>query len=213
MIAIREVCKAFDRTTVLDHFSLEVSSAERVAVLGPSGCGKTTLLRLVAGLELPDQGEIWLGRQPASRPGWALAPHQRGIGMVFQQPALFPHMSVAENICFGCADLPRAEKNSRLALLLERLGLNGLAGRFPHQLSGGEARRVGLARALAPRSKILLLDEPFTNLNRELKQYVLEVMLEHLEMVRPALLLVTHEPAEATLLADRMVELPGKEAE
>ncbi len=213
MIAIREVRKAFDRTAVLDHFSLEVSGAERVAVLGPSGCGKTTLLRLVAGLELPDQGEIWLGNQPASRPGWALAPHQRGIGMVFQQPALFPHMSVADNICFGCAGLPRAEKDSRLALLLERLGLNGLAERFPHQLSGGEARRVGLARALAPRSKILLLDEPFTNLNRELKQCVLEVMLEHLETVHPALLLVTHEPAEATLLADRMVELPGKETE
>lgn len=212
MIAIREICKAFDRTTVLDLFSLEVGSAERVAVLGPSGCGKTTLLRLVAGLELPDQGEIWLDHQPASRPGWALAPHRRGIGMVFQQPALFPHMSVRENICFGCADLPRAEKDARLALLLERLGLGALAGRFPHQLSGGEARRVALARALAPRSNILLLDEPFTNLNQELKQCVLEVMLEHLETVRPALLLVTHEPHEAALLADRMVELPGREA-
>lgn len=201
MISIRAVCKVFGRARVLDRLSLEVGGSQRMAVMGPSGCGKTTLLRLVAGLDLPDAGEVWINGGLTSRPGWALAPHQRGIGMVFQSPALFPHLSVAQNIAFGCAGLSRQAVNERLRFLRERLMLDGLAQRYPHQLSGGEARRVGLARALAVNPHILLLDEALTNLNRELKKQILGFLREYLDTNHPTCILVTHDPTEAEALA------------
>jgi iron(III) transport system ATP-binding protein len=211
MISIRAVSKTFDQKPVLENFSLEVKNQQRLAVLGPSGCGKTTLLRLVAGLELPDQGQIWLAGKQVSRPAWALAPHQRGISIVFQSPALFPHYTVAQNIRFGCTGLPPKELKERLDFLLNRLNLTGLEQRYPHQLSGGEARRVAVARALAPRPPILIMDEALTNLNRELKQQVLETLLEYLETYQPTLLYVTHDKTEANILAAGILTLSGKD--
>jgi iron(III) transport system ATP-binding protein len=210
MIVVKQVSKKFDETLVFDRLSLEVAGGGRLVIAGPSGCGKTTLLRLIAGLELPEEGEVWLGRALASRPGWAMAPHLRGVGMVFQQPVLFPTMSVAQNIRFGCADLPRGEQEARLNQLLEQLVLDGLGQRYPQQLSGGEARRVALARALAPRPRILLMDEALTNLNPELKERTLEVVLEHLDTYRPTLVYVTHSLEETGRLAANLLRLPGR---
>ncbi len=206
-IELRHLSKTLGATPVLEDFSLQVAGSGRAVVLGPSGSGKTTLLRLVAGLETPDEGEVLLDGQVASRAGWALPPHARGVGMAFQSPALWPHMTVAANVRFGLAGLPADEIRVRTAALLEALGLGGLEGRHPHQLSGGEARRVALARALAPRPSILLMDEPLTNLNPELKQQALEVILAHLEQYRPTLIFATHDRGEAAAISSQVVQL------
>lgn len=206
-LEIRRLSKALGLVQVLERFSLEVADSDCVVVLGPSGSGKTTLLRLIAGLEMPDEGEILLNGQPASRPGWVLPPHLRGLGMVFQLPVLWPHMTAVENIRFGLAHLNRDEARQRTTDLLEWLALDGLAKRYPHELSGGEARRVALARALAPRPKLLLMDEPLTNLNPELKQQVIAVIHAHLEKYRPTLVYVTHDSQEATAISSQVIRL------
>ncbi len=145
----------------VDAVSLDLAPSARLAVLGPSGCGKTTLLRLIAGLEVPDAGEILIRGKVVSRPGWALQPGRRGLGFVFQEPALWPHMTVAGNVLFGLHGLTKDVSRRRLGQLMELIGLQGDSrSRYPHQLSGGEARRVALARTLAPRPHCLLLDEP-----------------------------------------------------
>ncbi len=209
-IELRQVSKRLGSTRVFEHFSMKVEPSGRAAVLGPSGCGKTTLLRLLAGLELPDEGEVLLDGKTASRPGWALPPHERGLSMAFQYAALWPHLSVAENIRFGLAGLPRAEADERIASLLKALRLEGYGKRSPHELSGGEARRVGLARALAPRSCILLLDEPLTNLNPELKAQALVVIRTHLEQYRPTLVYATHDSGEIDTLQATVTHLAGR---
>lgn len=206
-IDIRGVAKAFGSVAVLEHVSLAVAPEERLVIVGPSGCGKTTLLRLIAGLDAPDAGEIWLDGQQASSPERIIPPHMRNIGMAFQAPALWPHMTVWDNIAFGLTRLNKNEIRDRIQEALEHLGLERLARRYPHQISGGEARRVALARALAPRPAILLLDEPLTHLNPELKQKVLVVIQTHLERYRPVLVYVTHDHDEAHLIASRIVRL------
>lgn len=209
-LELRQLSKAFGPVAVLSDFSLEVAAGERVVVLGPSGCGKTTLLRLIAGLDMPDTGEIWLDARPASTPVWAAPPHLRDVGMVFQTPALWPHMTVAGNLLFGLARLEKNAARQRATALLEALALADLAARYPHQLSGGEARRVALARALAPHPSLLLLDEPLTNLNPELKQDVLTVIQAHLERHQPTLVYVTHDHDEARHISPRVVTLSGR---
>jgi iron(III) transport system ATP-binding protein len=207
MIAVASLSRWYDGVRALEDVSFEIASGAALAVVGPSGSGKTTLLRLIAGLELPDSGEVLLDGRAASRPGWALAPHRRGVGFVFQSPALWPHMTVAQNILFGLRGLPHAEARARLEALLDQTGLKGLERRYPHQISGGQARRVALARALAPRPRFLLLDEPLTNLDTRLKEEMLELILAAARHTAATLLYVTHQMDEATRVARRVLRL------
>jgi iron(III) transport system ATP-binding protein len=206
-IEIRHLSKSLGQVSVLERFSLKIMDSESVVVLGPSGSGKTTLLRLIAGLETPDAGEILLDGVCSSRPGWVLPAHRRKLGMVFQSPALWPHMTAAENIHFGLAHLNIDEARQRIFDLLSDLGLDGLSRRYPHELSGGEARRVALARALAPHPRLLLMDEPLTNLNPELIQQSLATIQAHLEKYHPTLVYVTHDSAEAASISSRVIAL------
>ena len=150
--------------------SFGLRAGEIGVLIGPSGCGKTTLLRAVAGLEPVSAGTIRLGDDAVSQPGRTVAPEQRRIGMVFQDYALFPHLDVGQNVGFGLHGLPRAERAARVAEVLELVGLGGAERRFPHELSGGQQQRVALARALAPKPRLLLLDEPFSNLDVDLRE-------------------------------------------
>jgi ABC-type Fe3+/spermidine/putrescine transport system ATPase subunit len=200
-LTVERLTKAFGDVRVLDGLSMTVEAGRSVAILGPSGSGKTTLLRLLAGLELPDDGEIRVDTAVLSRPGWALEPHRRGMGMVFQYSALWPHMTVAQNIQFGLQHLPKAEARRRLGELLAGLGLAELGQRFPDQISGGQARRVALARALAPSPQWLLLDEPLTNLDAALKESLLELILARTAESGTAMIYVTHDEAEAARIA------------
>ncbi len=207
MIAVASLSRRYDHVRALEDVSFEIASGAALAVVGPSGSGKTTLLRLIAGLEQPDAGEVLLDGCVVSRPGWSLAPHRRGVGLVFQTPALWPHMTVAQNILFGLRGLPSAEARARLEALLVRTGLKGLERRYPHQLSGGQARRVALARALAPRPRFLLLDEPLTNLDARLRDDMLELILAAAQEAAATLLYVTHRMEEAARVASRVLTL------
>jgi iron(III) transport system ATP-binding protein len=193
--------KAFGPTRVLTGLDLYVAERSLTAVLGPSGCGKTTLLRLIAGFGTPDAGEIWINGTRVSWAGGGLAPERRSVGIVPQEGALFPHLSVARNVAFG---LPAAGRAARTARLLERVGLARHAGKYPHQLSGGEQQRVALARALAPRPPILLMDEPFSSLDNRLRDGIRDRTLDLLKEEGTGVLLVTHEPDEAMRMADEI---------
>lgn len=207
MIEVRDVTKRFGKTTALASVSVTLARGERLSVLGPSGSGKTTLLRLIAGLETPDAGDVLLDGELASRPGWALAPHLRSIGFVFQQPTLWPHMSVARNVAFGLGEMPREPADARLAEALEATGLTGLRDRLPGELSGGEARRVALARALAPRPDWLLMDEPLANLDIEAKDEMLALIASVAQETSAGLIYVTHDESEAARISTRVVRL------
>jgi iron(III) transport system ATP-binding protein len=207
MISVRSLSKCFGETKALSGVTFDVAQGERLALLGPSGSGKTTLLRLIAGLDLPDSGEILIAGRLVSDPGRALAPHLRGVGFVFQRTTLWPHMTVAANIRYGLEGLPREEVRRRVGALLEDLFIAGLEGRYPAQLSGGEARRVELARALAPRPSLLLMDEPLTNLDEALKSRLLELIISAVEAVGSTLLYVTHEAGESRRISHRVLRL------
>jgi iron(III) transport system ATP-binding protein len=160
VLSLHQISKSFQPgVPVLHDLSLQVETGTVVCLLGPSGCGKTTLLRLVAGFEELDAGEIYLIKRLVSRPGLVVPPEQRHVGMVFQDYALFPHMTVSQNIQFGLFRWPAAWRRTRLAEMLRLVGLAGLGERYPHELSGGQQQRVALARALAPAPQLLLLDE------------------------------------------------------
>ena len=207
MIALNQVSKSYGNVQALERISFEVPAHSALAILGPSGSGKTTLLRLIAGLEMPDQGEISLWGELISRPGWVKPPHQRGIGFVFQTPALWPHMTAAQNILFGMNGAPRPQARGRLNELVAQLRLEGLTHRYPAQLSGGEARRVALARALAPHPRCLLLDEPLTNLDAELKGEILPEIKALIRDDGPCLVYVTHDAGEAAFISERVLTL------
>ena len=166
-ITLQEVSFAFAETPILDRFTLHIEPGRIVALLGPSGCGKSTLLRLLAGLSVPASGEIRFGDRLVARAGWGLPPEQRDIGMVFQDYALWPHMSVAQNVAFPLRmrGVSRSERERRVSEALARVGLNGFAERKPSGLSGGQQQRTLLARALCAASKVILLDEPVTGLD------------------------------------------------
>jgi iron(III) transport system ATP-binding protein len=188
----------------VDDLSLEVARGSLLALLGPSGCGKTTTLRLIAGLERPDAGAIWIaGRQVAGGASW-VPPEQRRVGLVFQDGALFPHLNVADNIAFALAGMGREEREGRVAELLDLVGMSGLERRYPHQLSGGQQQRVALARALAPEPAVVLLDEPFANLDAALRVELREEVAEIIRAAHTTTLLVTHDQQEALSLADRV---------
>ena len=201
MIRLDGVTKRFGNVSAVEGASLCVDRGEVVALLGPSGCGKTTLLRLVAGFERPDEGTVEAGgRLVAGRGAW-VPPEARRIGMVFQDYALFPHLTVSENVGFGLA---RAVRRARVAELLEIVGLTGLGGRYTHELSGGQQQRVALARALAPSPELVLLDEPWSNVDPFLRE---SLRAEVAEIIRPlgvTAVLVTHDREEAFSLANRI---------
>ena len=171
-------------------------------LIGPSGCGKTTLLRAVAGLEGASAGEIRLAGQIVSRPGFNLAPELRQVGMVFQDYALFPHLDIGRNVAFGIDHLPRAKRQERVNEVLTLVGLQGHEARFPHELSGGQQQRVALARALAPRPRLLLLDEPFSNLDVDLRERLAHEVRGILKAANTTALFVTHDQLEAFAVGD-----------
>jgi iron(III) transport system ATP-binding protein len=202
-VAIEEVRHAYAGTEVLHGVSLTVVPGEIVCLLGPSGCGKTTLLRLVAGLERVQSGRIAIDGRAVAGAGAHVPPERRGVGMVFQDFALFPHLGAAENVAFGL-DLSPPERRRVAEDLLERVGMRAHADAFPHTLSGGQQQRVALARALAPRPFLLLLDEPFSGLDARLRGKLRDDALHLLKSAGVATLLVTHDPEEAMFMADRI---------
>ncbi|MFN7898999.1 MAG: ABC transporter ATP-binding protein [Synechococcaceae cyanobacterium] len=189
---------------ILRAINVSVRHGELIGLLGPSGCGKTTLLRLIAGFERPRRGRVLLdGREVAGPGGW-LPPERRGVGMVFQDHALFPHLNAWRNACFG---LGRGQDRDRVRWLLDLLGLTGLEQRFPHQLSGGQRQRLALVRALAPQPSLLLLDEPFSNLDVDVRQRLRGELPLVLARCGCTGLLVTHDPQEALAICDRVAVL------
>ncbi len=204
MIDIHELVKRRGDRAVIDGLCLKVAPGETVAITGPSGSGKTSLLRLIAGLEIPDSGDIRLGGRLLDR---LEAAHTRGIAFLFQSASLWPHMSVARNILFGIHDRPGGWRQARVRHLLECVGMAAFAQRSPSSLSGGEARRVALARALAPQRPILFLDEPTSNLDAALREQVLELIAQECASHGTTVLLATHEQAEVNKLADRCLTL------
>ncbi len=208
-LAIEAVSHAFDGLTVVDGVSLEVGVGELVCLLGPSGCGKTTLLRVAAGLEPLQQGRVRIAGRTVAAPGTWTPPEDRGVGMVFQDYALFPHLTVAENVEFGLGARKPAERRATALDYLRRLGMAGHAGTYPHTLSGGEQQRVALARALAPRPAVMLMDEPFSGLDIRLRDAVRDEALALLREEGAATLLVTHDPEEAMRMADRIAVMRG----
>lgn len=201
---IDRVSCGYAATTVLEQISFTLAAGQVGCLLGPSGCGKTTLLRAIAGLEPVRHGEIRLGEQLLSAPDYQLAAQQRGIGLVFQDFALFPHLSVADNIAFGLFDQAKNQQRQRVADMLTMVGLEGYAQVMPHQLSGGQQQRVALARALAPRPRLLLLDEPFSSLDVSLRQQLGQEVRRILKTSATTALLVTHDQQEAFILADEV---------
>ena len=200
-IRIKGVTKRFGDVVAVDAADLDVGRGEIVALLGPSGCGKTTLLRTIAGFEAPDSGTIEIdGRQVAGGGAW-LPPEARRVGMVFQDYALFPHLTVADNVGFG---LPRSERARRVQALLVVVDLFGLGARYPHELSGGQQQRVALARALAPSPGIVLLDEPWSNVDPQLRAELRQEVSSVLRPLGLTAILVTHDREEAFSFADRI---------
>jgi iron(III) transport system ATP-binding protein len=203
-IRLREVSKSFGRTHAVRAVTLEVERGELMAVLGPSGCGKTTLLRLIAGFETPDSGAVQVGEDTVAGPAWFVPPERRRVGMVFQDYALFPHLTVEANIAFGLSRRPRDERESLTRGALELVGLQHKTSRYPHELSGGERQRVALARALAPEPEVVLLDEPFSSLDATLRADLRREVELILRDAEATALLVTHDQEEALSLADRL---------
>jgi iron(III) transport system ATP-binding protein len=188
----------------VDGITLGLAAGQVGVLIGPSGCGKTSLLRAVAGLERCDAGRVLIDGDVLSdaASGVHLAPEQRRIGMVFQDYALFPHLSVADNIAFGISALPRAERQARVQQMLDLVGLGHAAKRAPHQLSGGQQQRVALARALAPQPRLLLLDEPFSSLDVDLRERLAQEVRSILKESGTTALLVTHDQLEAFAVGD-----------
>jgi iron(III) transport system ATP-binding protein len=203
-IVLAEVSKSFGATRAVREVSLEIEHGELMAVLGPSGCGKTTLLRLIAGFEAPDRGSVTVGDETVAGPGTLVPPEKRRVGMVFQDFALFPHLTVEANIAFGLSRRPREERDELTRRTLELVGLQHKTGRHPHELSGGERQRVALARALAPEPEVVLLDEPFSSLDATLRADLRREVELILRDAEATALLVTHDQEEALSLADRL---------
>ncbi|MEM6528063.1 MAG: ABC transporter ATP-binding protein [Chloroflexota bacterium] len=206
-IRVNHLTKQYDGFTAIEDVSLEVHEREILVLLGNSGCGKTTLLRTIAGLERPNGGEVYLDGNLMAGNGIFVAPERRQIGMVFQDYALFPHLTVAENIEFALKGRGSRDKRARVAEMLTLVGLDGLDKRYPHQLSGGQQQRIALARALAPAPSVVLLDEPFSNLDAALRKFMREEVRRILTGAEATAIFVTHDQEEAMSIADRVAVL------
>lgn len=225
MLQIEEVTKQFSRRNLpaVANVTLSLDQGDLLSLLGPSGCGKTTLLRLIAGFERPQFGTITIdGKVVASSHDWT-PPERRDVGMVFQDYALFPHLTVGKNVAFGLQHgdrLSRGKMRSLVADALELVGLTGLESRYPHELSGGQQQRVALARAIAPQPKLVLLDEPLSNLDVQLRQRLRQELRDILKAAKQSTIFVTHDREEALAISDRVavmrdgqIEQIGKPAE
>jgi iron(III) transport system ATP-binding protein len=203
-ISLKNIIKLFNGVKAVDDLTLNVTKGEFFSILGPSGCGKTTILRLIAGLEKPDGGIIAIGDHiVASSSTWTPS-ERRGVGIVFQDYALFPHMTVFKNIAFGLKGCSRHDLKQKVMEMLNLVGLSGTAEKYPHELSGGQQQRIALARALAPSPKVMLLDEPFSNLDADLR---LELRTETRRILKEkgtTTILVTHDQEEAFSLSDKV---------
>ncbi len=202
-LEIRNLERQFGGQRVVCGISLQLNAGQVTCLLGPSGCGKSTTLRIIAGVDVQDAGEVWMDGQMMAGPGVFVPPEKRGIGLMFQDFALFPHLSVADNVAFGLTG-SRTEKRIRVQELLDKVGLARFIDKFPHQLSGGEQQRVALARALAPRPSIMLMDEPFSGLDNRLRDGIRDETLTLLKEEGTAVVMVTHDPEEAMRMADEI---------
>jgi iron(III) transport system ATP-binding protein len=210
------------RVPVIENFSFKVDEGEIVGILGQSGSGKSTLLRLISGLEIPRSGRIEIAGTEAAGEKTFVQPEDRGVGMVFQDYALFPHMSVKDNLLFGLSRLPRKERYPRVREMLELTQMTEFEKRFPHELSGGQQQRIALARALAPKPKLLLMDEPFSNLDANLKGSIRDELLMILKKANMTCIMVTHDKEDVEAICGRSIvfgkaegtpcEAPGKES-
>ena len=204
MMECRNLGKSYETFQAVAGVSFRLEEHEFISILGPSGCGKSTLLRLIAGLEIPSQGEVYLHGQEISGREIILPPESRKFGMIFQDFALFPHLSVNDNVEYGATG-SKIEKQLRVLELLELVSLSHLATKMPHQISGGEQQRIALARALAPRPCLMLMDEPFSNLDYQLRQQLRGEIREILKNEGVATVLVTHDQIEAITFSDRIL--------
>lgn len=204
-LAFENVSRRFGDVEALAGVSIHVEAGEVVCLLGQSGCGKSTLLRIGAGVEPPTSGRVLLDGREVAGPERFVEPENRGVGLMFQDYALFPHLCVLDNVTFGVRGLPVVDTRAAGMRALERVGLASLATSFPHMLSGGEQQRVALARAIAPRPGVLLMDEPFSNLDRRLKDAVREETIAVIRETRATSVIVTHDPEDAMRIADKVV--------
>jgi iron(III) transport system ATP-binding protein len=204
-LAIENVTHRFGARTVLSNVSFDVQAGEVVALLGQSGCGKSTLLRIIAGVERQSEGQIYLDKRCMASAKDFVPPEKRGIGLMFQDYALFPHLSILDNAAFGLRALPRKDAVRIAQAAISRVGLEHHAFHHPHALSGGEQQRAALARAVAPRPGVLLMDEPFSGLDRRLRDDVRDETLTVLRETNATSIVVTHDPEEAMRMADRIV--------
>ncbi|TCP01008.1 ABC transporter ATP-binding protein [Uruburuella suis] len=204
ILNVADLYLSFGRTAVLQGFGFDLEAGEIACLLGHSGCGKTTALRAVAGFEQPELGRIALQGRTLSDGRLFVPPHLRRIGMVFQDYALFPHLNVADNIAFGLSGRSAEARKARVAELLALIGLPDYGGHYPHQLSGGQQQRVALARALAPKPELVLLDEPFSNLDADLRTRLSKEVRSLLKQENTSALLVTHDQQEAFAMADKI---------
>ena len=204
MLKTKNITKSYDKAEVVNDVSFHLASGEVLAILGPSGSGKTTLLRLIAGFERPDMGAVFIENVEASSPTKMVEPSKRKLSMIFQDLALWPHMTVRQHIEFVLKKdkLPKNVLNSEITTILNHVSLNGHNSRYPHQLSGGEKQRLAIARALASHAKYLLMDEPFSSLDSILKEELQDLVIELKNSLQMGIIYVTHNIEEALVLAD-----------
>jgi len=203
-LQLTDLSVGYDDIPILGNVNLSLGNGQIGCLLGPSGCGKSTLLKAIAGFEPVIEGQITMDDELFSKQGFTLPPEQRQLGMVFQDLALFPHLNIAENIAFGLRDFTKAQKHARITELLDLVDLEGMESRYPHSLSGGQQQRVALARAMAPKPKLLLMDEPFSGLDASLRESLVPEVREILLKENMSALLVTHDQMEAFAMADKV---------
>lgn len=197
-------------TPIIENFSISIEEGEIVGILGKSGSGKSTLLRLISGLEIPTMGSITIAGKPVFNDSLFIQPEERKVGMVFQDYALFPHMNVRNNVLFGLDRLPKKERKQRVKEMLELVKMEDFESRFPHELSGGQQQRIALARALAPKPSLLLMDEPFSNLDADLRVSIREDLQTILQKANMTCIIVTHDCNDVEAICDRSIVFGGK---